>query len=86
MSVSGLAPPDKHGFTSFGPDRRLDNIYQSLPQVTLYGMDEGLALKLCDGVLQTIISEAITLRGMNVTSVSKKINRYVMQLLNLILM
>jgi hypothetical protein len=71
-----IGPPDKHGFTPFGPDRRLDNIYQSLPQVTLHGMDEGLTLKLCDGVLQTMISEAITLRGMNVTSVSKNIHQY----------
>ena len=64
-----IGPPDAHGFTPFGPDSRLDNIYQSLPQVTLHGMDEGLTLKLCDGVLATIISEAIRLRGMNVTSV-----------------
>jgi hypothetical protein len=64
-----IGPPDAHGFTPFGPDSRLDNIYQSLPQVTLHGMDEGLTLKLCDGVLYTITAEAIRLRGMNVTSV-----------------
>ena len=78
--------PNKDGFTPFGPDGRLDNIYQSLPQVTLHGMDEGLTLKLCDGVLQTIISEAIQLRGMNVTSVRININQYIMPLLISILM
>ncbi len=78
--------PDKDGFTPFIPDGRLDNIYQSLPQVTLHGMDEGLTLKLCDGVLQTIISEAIQLHGMNVTSVRININQYIMPLLISILM
>ena len=32
-------------------------------------MDEGLTLKLVDGVLSTIIAEAVQLRGMNITSV-----------------
>ena len=64
-----IGPPDADGFTPFGPDSRLDNIYQSLPQVTLHGMDEGLTLKLVDGVLNTIIAEAVQLRGMNITSV-----------------
>lgn len=64
-----IGPPDADGFTPFGPDSKLDNIYQSLPQVTLHGMDEGLTLKLVDGVLSTIIAEAVQLRGMNITSV-----------------
>ncbi len=64
-----IGPPDADGFTPFGPDSRLDNIYQSLPQVTLHGMDEGLTLKLVDGVMNTIIAEAVQLRGMSVTSV-----------------
>ena len=64
-----IGPPDKDGFTPFGPDSRLDNIYQSLPQVSLHGMDEGLTLKLCSGVLNATIQEAVSLRNMNVTSV-----------------
>ena len=47
-----IGPPDKDEFTPFGPDSRLDNIYQSLPQVSLHGMDEGLTLKLCSGVFK----------------------------------
>ena len=64
-----IGPPDKDGFTPFGPDRSLDNIFQSLPQVTLHGMDEGLTLKLCCGVFNAIIAEASALHGMNATSV-----------------
>jgi hypothetical protein len=64
-----IGPPDKDGFTPFGPDSRLDNIYQSLPQVSLHGMDEGLTLKLCSGVLNATIQEAVKLHKMNVTSV-----------------
>ena len=64
-----IGPADKDGFTPFGPDSELDNIYQSLPQVTLHGMDEGLTLKLCCGVVNAIIAEATSRRGMNVTSV-----------------
>jgi hypothetical protein len=64
-----IGPPDKDGFTPFGPDSRLDNIYQSLPQVSLHGMDEGLTLKLCAGVLNATIEEAVRLHKMNVTSV-----------------
>ena len=64
-----IGPPDKDGFTPFGPDSRLDNIYQSLPQVSLHGMDEGLTLKLCSGVLHATIQEAVKLHKMNVTSV-----------------
>ena len=64
-----IGPPDKDGFTPFGPDSRLDNIYQGLPQVSLHGMDEGLTLKLCAGVLNATIEEAVRLHKMNVTSV-----------------
>jgi hypothetical protein len=64
-----IGPPDKDGFTPFGPDPARDNIFQSLPQVTLHGMDEGLTLKLCCGVFDAIVAEATALHGMNVTSV-----------------
>ncbi len=65
-----IGPCDKDGFTPFGPDTTLDNIYQSLPQVTLHGMDEGLTVKLCEGVMNVLISEATEIHGMNVASVS----------------
>jgi hypothetical protein len=65
-----IGPCDTEGFTPFGPDSSLDNIYQSLPQVTLHGMDEGLTVKLCEGILNVIITEATNVLGMNVTSVS----------------
>ncbi len=64
-----IGPADKDGFTPFGPNSALDNIYQSLPQVTLHGMDKGLTLKLFCGVLNTTIAEATIQLGMNVTSV-----------------
>ena len=49
---------DARGFTPFGPDYKKDNVYQSMPQVSLHGMDEGLTLKLCTGLLESTILEA----------------------------
>jgi hypothetical protein len=49
---------DDEGFTPFGIDRKKDNVYQNMPQVTLHGMDEGLTLKLCVGLLESAILEA----------------------------
>ena len=60
---------DNDGFTPFGIDRKKDNIYQNLPQVTLHGMDEGLTLKLCVGLLESAILEAYETSGTSATEV-----------------
>ncbi len=57
------------GFTPFGIDRDKDNIYQNMPQVALHGMDEGLTLKLCVGLLESAILEAYETRGTPATEV-----------------
>ncbi len=60
---------DAEGFTPFGPDYKKDNIYQNMPQVSLHGMDEGLTLKLCVGLLESTIHEASRMPNMNATAV-----------------
>jgi hypothetical protein len=65
-----IGPPDNDGFTPFGPDEEKDNIFQNLPQVNLHGLDEGLTLKMCIGILTATIVEATALHNMNTTSVS----------------
>ena len=60
---------DDEGFTPFGIDRKKDNIYQNMPQVALHGMDEGLTLKLCVGLLESAILEAYETRGIPATEV-----------------
>ena len=65
-----IGPPDNDGFTPFGPDEEKDNIFQNLPQVNLHGLDEGLTLKMCIGILIATIVEATALHNMNATSVS----------------
>ena len=60
---------DDEGFTPFGIDRKKDNIYQNMPQVALHGMDEGLTLKLCVGLLESAILEAYETRGTPATEV-----------------
>ncbi len=65
-----VGPPDSDGFTPFGPDEEKDNIFQNLPQVNLHGLDEGLTLKMCVGILNATIVEATALYNMNTTSVS----------------
>ncbi len=65
-----IGPPDNDGFTPFRPDEKKDNIFQNLPQVNLHGMDEGLTLKMCVGILKATIVEATALHKMNTTSVS----------------
>jgi len=65
-----IGPPDNDGFTPFGPDEEKDNIFQNLPQVNLHGLDEGLTLKMCVGILNATIVEATALHNMNTTSVS----------------
>ena len=60
---------DAEGFTPFGPDYKKDNVYQNMPQVSLHGMDEGLTLKLCVGLLESTIHEASQMPNMNATAV-----------------
>ena len=60
---------DNDGFTPFGCDLKKDNIYQNMPQVALHGMDEGLTLKLCSGLLESTILEAAQTTGMPATEV-----------------
>ncbi len=60
---------DNDGFTPFGIDRQKDNIYQNMPQVALHGMDEGLTLKLCVGLLESAIVEAFETTGTPATEV-----------------
>ncbi len=61
---------DDDGFSPVGPDYKKDNIYQSMPQVSLHGMDEGLTLKLCVGLLESTIHEASQMPSENATAVS----------------
>lgn len=59
----------------FGPDKQKDNIWQSIPQPTLHGMDEGLVLKLNAGVLEALIKEApLRERRWNATEVHSTIH------------
>ena len=60
---------DDDGFTPFGPDYKKDNVYQSMPQVSLHGMDEGLTLKLCADLLESTILEASRMHNGNATAV-----------------
>ena len=62
---------DNEGFTPFGIDRTKDNIYQNMPQVTLHGMDEGLTLKLCVGLLESAVQEAYETSGTAATEVKQ---------------
>ena len=64
---------DNDGFTPFGIDRKKDNIYQNMPQVTIHGMDEGLTQKLCVGLLESAILEASETNGTPATEVKNNI-------------
>ena len=59
----------------FGPDPILDNVYQNLPQVVLHGLDEGLTMKLCCGILQM----AIAFSTEDLTKVCRRIDASVLQ-------
>ena len=63
MSVHGLA-------LLITMDTPPSDIFQNLPQVNLHGLDEGLTLKMCVGILKATIVEATALHEMNATSVS----------------
>jgi len=41
----------------FGPNETLDSLYQSVPQVTLHGFDEGIATKLAWAILEVAVHE-----------------------------
>ena len=55
---------------AFGPCPYFDNVWQSTPQVTLHGMDEGLTNKANHGVLEATIKEASYQWGVSATEVS----------------
>ena len=54
----------------FGPLPEKDSVWQSLPQVTLHGFDEGICQKLNFGMLEMAITEAQGRRNMDATKVS----------------
>ena len=41
----------------FGPNDTLDSLFQSVPQLTLHGFDEGIATKLAWAMLEVAIHE-----------------------------
>ena len=53
----------------FGPDPEKDSLWQSLPQVTLHGFDEGLCKKLNFGMLEMAVAEGHTRLNMKATEV-----------------
>jgi hypothetical protein len=59
----------------FGPDPDLDCIYQNLPQVVLHGMDEGLTMKLCVGILRMAIAYSTE----DLTTVCRRIDKMVLK-------
>jgi hypothetical protein len=54
----------------FGPEPEKDCVWQSLPQVTLHGFDEGLVQKLNFGMVEMAITEAHSRLNMPATEVS----------------
>ena len=53
----------------FGPDPDKDCVWQSLPQVTLHGFDEGLCQKLNFAMLEMAVTEALSRRNIKATEV-----------------
>jgi len=53
----------------FGPDPDKDSLWQSLPQVTLHGFDEGLCQKLNFAMLEMAVTEGNTRLNMSATEV-----------------
>jgi hypothetical protein len=47
-----------------------DSVWQSLPQVTLHGFDEGICQKLNFGMLEMAVKEAQGWRNLDATKVS----------------
>jgi len=61
-------PQDSHKWI-FGPLPEKDSVWQSLPQVTLHGFDEGICQKLNFGMLEMAVTEAQRRRNMDATKV-----------------
>jgi hypothetical protein len=61
-------PQDSHKWI-FGPLPEKDSVWQSLPQVTLHGFDEGICQKLNFGMLEMAVTEAQRTRNMDATKV-----------------
>ena len=53
----------------FGPDRKLDSIYQATPQVTMHGWDEGLVKLVANGVVDHCIVMGNRRRSLDETKV-----------------
>jgi hypothetical protein len=53
-----------------------DSVWQSLPQVTLHGFDEGICQKLNFGMLEMAVSEAQGQRNMDATKVPYLVSIY----------
>ena len=65
-----VTKPDESHKWIFGPLPEKDSVWQSLPQVTLHGFDEGICQKLNFGMLEMAITEAQGRRNMDATKVS----------------
>ena len=53
----------------FGPDRKLDSIYQATPQVTMHGWDEGLVKLVASGAVLHCQVNGNRRRGLDETKV-----------------
>ena len=61
-------PSESHKWI-FGPNPEKDSLWQSLPQVTLHGFDEGLCQKLNFAMLELAITEAYMRHKVKATEV-----------------
>ena len=61
-------PRESHKWI-FGPNPEKDSLWQSLPQVTLHGFDEGLCQKLNFAMLEMAVTEAYMRHKMKATEV-----------------
>ena len=68
-------PEESHNWI-FGPMPEKDSVWQSLPQVTLHGFDEGICQKLNFGMLEMAVSEAQGQRNMDATKVPYLVSIY----------
>jgi len=90
VQLGNLSPWSNHearlAFPSdwvFGPDPKLDSVYQCMPQVTLHGFDEGLVQKLNYGAVMTFIAHGTAVEGMNTTAVSVLYVKHLQHLLHI---
>ena len=70
MDLNVLNPFDIEAGTTwcFGPNKKKDNLNQSIPQVVLHGSDEGNNAKLARGVVELAIVEGVKV-GVSTTEV-----------------